>query len=167
MSFKHDSTGIDPDAEFPLLPEGQWFPFRIYEAEELVSKKTKLPMILAKCEVFGDERYADMNVWHYITFIPKDKPGEGISVHFRKCIGVPFGGNDDVDADDWVGKKFMGKIVHETYNGKKNHKIAEVSPMPDQESQAAVAAQAPLKSKARPDSPPEHVAAGADSDIPF
>ena len=167
MSFQYDSTGIDPDMEYPLLPEGEWFPFRIYEAEESLTKKDHYPMILAKCEVAGDERYADMNVWHYVVFIPKGKPGEGINVHFRKCLGVPFGGDDVVDADDWVGKRFMGKIAHETYNGKKNHKIAEVSPMRDQESQAAVAAQAPLKQKARPDSPPAHVAAGADSDIPF
>lgn len=160
MSFQYDSTGIDPDQEFPLLPEGQWFPFRIYEAEELTSKNGN-PMILAKCEVFNDERYADMNVWHYVVFIPKGKAGDSINVHFRKCIGVPFGANDVIDAEDWVGKKFMGKIAHEEYKGKKNHKIAQVSPMRDQGTEAAMAAQAPATPK------PAKAATGGDEEIPF
>jgi hypothetical protein len=167
MSFLHDSTGIDPDQEFPLLPEGQWFPFKIYEAEESVSKKAGYPMILAKCEVVGDDRYAEMNVWHYVVFIPKGKSGDGINVHFRKCIGVPFGGNDDVDADDWVGKRFMGKIVHEVYLGKKNHKIGEVSPMREEGSRpeltAAMNAQTPATPKARPAA----AVSKPDKDIPF
>lgn len=166
MSFNYDSTGIDPDAKFPLLPEGEWFPFKIFEAEESTSKKSGYPMILAKCEVVGDERYADMNVWHYIVFIPKGQKGDGINVHFRKAIGVPFGGDDAVDAEDWVGKRFMGKIAHETYNGKTNHKIAEVSAMATGERASAVAAalnaQAPATAKARP-----AAAAKDDSDIPF
>lgn len=131
MSFQYDSTGIDPDQEFPLLPEGQWYPFKIFSAEEMQSSNGN-PMILAKCEVYGDARYQDMQVWHYVVFIPKGHRGDGINVHFRKCIGVPFGGNDEIDAEEWVGKKFMGKIAHEVYKGKKNHKISEISPMQSQ-----------------------------------
>jgi hypothetical protein len=165
MSFMHDSSGIDPDQEFPLLPEGQWFPFRIYEAEELTSKKSGNPMILAKCEVVGDDRYADMNVWHYVVFIPKGKPGEGINVHFRKCIGVPFGGEDEVDAEDWIGKRFMGKIAHEVYNNKKNHKIDQVSPMRDDsvspQVASAIAAQAPITKASR------RATTTSDDEVPF
>lgn len=126
MSFLYDSTGVNPDAEFDLLPEG-WYPFRIYEAEEMQSKKGN-PMVLAKCEVVGDARYPDANVWHYVTFIPKGQKGDAINVHFRKCIGVPFGGQDKVDASEWEGKKFMGYVVQETYSGKTRNKITKVSP---------------------------------------
>lgn len=165
MSFKYDSTGIDPDAKFPLLPEGEWFPFKIYDAEEMTSKKGN-PMILAKCEVVGDERYVDMDVWHYVVFIPKGSKGDGINVHFRKCIGVPFGGDDAVDADDWVGKRFMGKIGHEAYQGKTNHKIVEVSAMATGERAgavaAALAAQRPASAK-----PVAAASKDADDEIPF
>jgi len=134
MSFLHDSTGVNPDVQYDLLPEG-WYTFRIYEAEEMESKKG-YPMILARCEVVGDVRYKDSSVWHYVVFIPKGQKGDGISVHFRKCIGVPFGGQDEVDARDWMGKKFMGYAVQETYEGKTRNKIAKVSPMPDADKNA-------------------------------
>lgn len=147
MPFKHDSTGVDPDMKFPLLPVDQWFPFRIYDAEEQVSKSGN-NMVLAKCEVFNDERYGGEQVWHWVTFLPSDNKGAGISVHFRKCIGVPFGGNDEVDAQAWIGKRFMGKIEHSEYKGRKNHKIGEVSPMRETSSPVPDAAVSALKEMA-------------------
>jgi hypothetical protein len=150
MSFYHDSTGVDPDAPaVALLPDG-WYPFKIFDAEELESKKGN-PMVLAKCQVFNDPRYPDQEVWHYVTFLPKDAKGAGISVHFRKCIGVPFGGNDLVDAEDWTGKRFMGKVLTEEYEGRKRNKIVEVSPMPKETAGKTA----------------EPVAAGQDEEIPF
>lgn len=141
MSFRYNATGIDPDMQYPLLPEGKWFPFRVFEAEEKESK-SGYPMIVCKCEPFNvPSEYREFVVWHYVTFIPPDQKGAGINVHFRKCIGVPWEGNAEVDADDWIGKKFMGKIGHETYQGKKNHKIVEVSPLPaDQQEDLPAAA---------------------------
>lgn len=128
MSFTWDSTGIDPD---DLLPEGKWMPFKIVEAEELTSKKGNA-MVKVTAEVFNHDQYNGKRLWHYVTFIPKGNPGDGINVQFRKCIGVPFGGNDEVDAADWIGKRFMGKIAHEDNEGQRNHKIKSVSPMKDQ-----------------------------------
>jgi hypothetical protein len=140
MSFLYDSTGVNPD-EYPTLPEG-WYPFRIYEAEEQTSSKGN-PMVLAKCEVLGDARYQGMTIWHYVTFIPKGRPGDGINVHFRKSIGVPFGGNDQVDAKDWIGRKFMGYAVQETYEGKTRNKLTKISPIKDDESVTEVGATSP------------------------
>lgn len=165
MSFRYNSTGIDPDAKFPLLPEHEWFPFNIYEAEELVSKEKKFPMILAKCEPM-DARFADMDVWHYIVFIPRGQKGDGINVHFRRCIGVPFGGDDEVHAEDWVGKRFMGKIGHEPFNGRMNHKIVEVSPMRKGEEPGVVAAALDAQRPA-PKSAPTVVKNHSDETIPF
>lgn len=125
MPFLHDSRGVNPD-EFALLPDG-WYPFKIYEAEEMKSSKGH-DMVLVKAEVFNDPRYMGFTVWNYVSFIPKDKPGAGISVHFKKCIGVPYGGEDMVDAKDWVGKKFMGKVSTEEYEGKRRNKFKEISP---------------------------------------
>jgi hypothetical protein len=128
MPFPYDSTGIDTNRpEFALIPEG-WYTFKIVEADEQKSKKGN-DMVLCKCEVVGDETYKGVLVWHYVVFLPKGQKGDGINVHFRKCIGVPVGGNDVVDAYEWLGKKFKGKIAHEEYDGKTKHKIAEVSPL--------------------------------------
>lgn len=128
MPFRHDSAGVDPD-QFQLLEDG-WYPFKIFEAEETKSKKGN-DMILCKCEVFNHSDQANgTTIWHYVVFIPKGQKGDGISVHFRKSIGVPYGGDDVVDAQDWIGKKFMGKVTTEEYEGKRRNKIAEVSLMP-------------------------------------
>jgi hypothetical protein len=124
MSFRHDSTGIDPDATIALMPEG-WYTFRIKEAEEMKSKKG-YDQILAKCEPVNQPEYNDAMIWHYITFFQKSEKGAGVSVQFRKAIGVPYGGEDVVDADEWVGKKFEGYVVADTYEGKTRNKIKMV-----------------------------------------
>ncbi len=110
-----------------LIPTGQWLPFQIIDAED---KKTKTgrDMLNLKCEVVDDARWKGKWVWHTVVFIPKGEKGEGMSVHFRKCIGMPFGANDLVDGLAWVGKRFMGKVIIDEYNGKKNNKIDAVSP---------------------------------------
>lgn len=128
MSFTHNSKGIEVD-KFKLLPEGRSFVFKIFDAEEKVSTKGN-NMIQIKCSVLNEEKYSDVQVWHWVVFLPKGEKGDWMSVNFRKCIGVPFGGEDIVTAEDWIGKKFVGKVKHELYNGKMSHKIAEISEVP-------------------------------------
>ena len=127
--FYHDSTGIDPNAggNMELIPDGQWLPFQIIDAEDRKTK-THRDMLNLKCEVVEDARWKGKWVWHTVVFIPKGEKGEGMSVHFRKCIGMPYGANDLVDGLAWVGKRFMGKVIIDEYNGKKNNKIDAVSP---------------------------------------
>lgn len=124
MPFKHNSTGIDPNNTFPTMTDG-WYTFKIKEAEEKTSKKGH-DMILAKCSPVNEPSFEDVTIWHYVVFIPKGEPGDGISVHFRKAIGVPFGGDDLVDAEDWVGRKFEAYVITEKYEGKSRNKISEV-----------------------------------------
>lgn len=124
MPFKHNSIGIDPDNTFPTMSDG-WYTMRIKTAEEKTSSKGH-DMILAKCSPVNEPEFEDVTIWHYIVFIPKGEPGEGISVHFRKAIGVAYGGDDVVDASDWVGRKFEAYIVTKKYNGKSRNKISDV-----------------------------------------
>jgi len=135
MSFRHDSTGISADTEFELLPE-DWYAFRIHDAEEQESSKGN-DMILCKCRVINNQKYKDAEIWHYVTFLPKENKGAGISVQFRKCIGVAHGGNDIVDAEEWKGKTFLGFVVQDTYEGKTRNKIAKVAPPSGPESAAS------------------------------
>lgn len=131
MSFRHNSVGIDPDNTIALMPDG-WYTMKITEAEEMTSS-TGYPMILAKCSPVNNPDFADASIWNYVAFIPKGEKGDGISVHFRKAIGVPFGGDDVVDADEWVGKKFSAYVIRETYKGKTRNKFKEVRSLTDQE----------------------------------
>lgn len=156
MSFKYNSSGIKD--EFPTLPEG-WYDFKIIEAEEGTSKKNGYDMILAKCQVINNPDYADFSpLWHYVVFPDPTANWAWINVAFRKAIGVPHGGDDVVDADDWTGKRFKGYvIVEEGDDGVKRNKIQKVSPLKDSSAakEAAMAAQAPSKK------------VNKDEDIPF
>lgn len=125
MTIRHDSRGIDPNASFPTLPEGKVFEFRIMEATEMKSKKG-LDMVKLRVEVIGDPEWNGTSLFHYIVFIPKGAPGEGISVHFRKSCGLPYGGDDAIEEQDWIGKRFKATTKVEEYEGKKSSKISAV-----------------------------------------
>lgn len=131
-SFRYDSTGIDPNAKkYPLIPDG-WFPFRIVEAEAGTSK-SGYPMVTVKCKCLDLLQSEKGPIAHWVVFLPKGKPGDGMNVHFRKSIKVPWEGDVEVDTNDWLGKTFMGKVVTEEYNGNMNNKFKSISPMRDGE----------------------------------
>lgn len=129
MPFKHDSTGVSAETTFVLLPEGT-YTLKIEEAEEGLSK-SGYNYVLAKCSVWNDSRYTSSSLWHYVTFLPKENKGAGMAVHFLKTIGQPHEGQYVVDAEKWIGKKFVGKVIQDMYEGKKRNKIAQISPLPN------------------------------------
>jgi hypothetical protein len=70
--------------------------------------------------------------------MPEGMDGAGMSVHIRKCLGVPYGGDDEVNATDWETKKlrvklainkkpFKDKKTGETRTEPRN-KVAEIMP---------------------------------------
>ncbi len=124
MPFKHDSSGIESNSTVLLMPDG-WYTMKIDEAEEMKSQNGN-NMILVKCSPVNEAQYTEMSIWHYVVFLPKGQKGDGISVWFRKAIGIPVGGNDVVDADDWVGRKFKAYVSQDTYKGKTRNKIIKV-----------------------------------------
>lgn len=119
MSFRHDSTGIDPDdtSTVALVPEGL-YTLKIFEAVEQVSSNGN-NMVQVKCHIVNLPEFKEAELWHWVVFIEKGEKGDGISVMFRKAIGVPFGGDDIINADDWVGKKFQANVIQESYKDKK------------------------------------------------
>lgn len=126
--FSFDSTGIDPNGGFPLLPEG-WFPFRVLVATEGVSKSgNKQVTVDAVCL---DPRFKDYSIRHWITFLPTGSKGAGMAIHWLKSIGEPWEGKIKVDPLSWERKTFMGKVEVSEYQGKKNNKLAEISPIKD------------------------------------
>lgn len=146
MTFKFDGRGVAMN-QYKRLPEG-WLPFKIVEAEQRTSKNGDF-QVLAKCKC-TDHRYADCSeVWHYVTFLPKEKPGAGIPLHFLKCIGQPHEGEIEVNADAWLGKKFLGNVIEDEYQGKRNNKFKEISPWRDMD--ASMEEQPPISTKVEED----------------
>jgi hypothetical protein len=135
MSFSYDGTGIDPDAKGPnvLLPK-RFHNFEIlnFQAKDGTDYpkdgKTKNgdPMVNFLAEVVDDEEFNGERVFHTVTFLAKDSPGAGMSVHFLKTIGQPWEGKFEVDSSQWIGKRFMGYVINEEYKGKMKNKITEV-----------------------------------------
>jgi hypothetical protein len=87
-------------------------------------------MVNILCTVINNEEFNGERVFHTVTFLPKDSPGAGMSVHFLKSIGQPWEGNVKVDATQWVGAEFAGYVVEDEYKGKKKNKISEIKPLP-------------------------------------
>lgn len=135
MTFSYDGTGINPDAQgtAKLLPKR----FHNFEILSFIAKdgteypkdgKTKNgdPMVNFLCEVVDDEEFNGERVFHTVTFLPKESPGAGMSIHFLKTIGEAWEGKFEVDSDSWVGKRFTGYVINEEYKGKTKNKITEI-----------------------------------------
>jgi hypothetical protein len=124
MGFRHNSTNIKPsDGSFEVYPEGE-YRVSIEEAKEGISNgaKTKgMNMIEMTLQIIEHESLHGKTIKHWVVFMPEGMDGAGMSVHFRKCIGVPYGGDDEVEAMEWIGKKLRVKLGVDTkpYKDKK------------------------------------------------
>jgi hypothetical protein len=120
MPFPHNSKNVSTEGpKKPVLPKERYV-LSIFDAKETTSKKGD-PMIELDVKVIEHAVYQDHDLKHWVVFIPAGKKGDWVNVHFRKCIGVPHGGEDIVDASQWVGKKFEADVDIDTkpYTNKK------------------------------------------------
>ena len=129
MPKRYDATGVDASGGYPIIEKPGWYPFRIVTATEGESKNGNYQVTVDA--VCLDPRWKDYGVRHWVTFLPKDQKGAGMALHFLKCIGEPHEGEIDIDPMDWERKTFMGKVVVSEYEGKKNNKLSEISPIRD------------------------------------
>lgn len=130
MSRKYDGTGVDASGGYPIIEKEGWYPFRIVVATEGTSKSGCYQVTVDS--VCLDPRWKDYPVRHWVTFLPKEQKGAGMALHFLKSIGEPYEGVVDVEPMNWERKTFMGKVTINEYEGKRNNKFAEVSPIRDE-----------------------------------
>lgn len=139
MSFGFNSTGINPDErganvvlpkrwyEFEIVPfiskDGKMYPVEGY------TKENKYPKVDMLVEIVNDAEFDGERIFHTVTFMPKDKKGAGMAIHFLKTIGQPWEGEFQVDSKNWINKRFMGYVVQDEYNGKTRNKIGEIKPL--------------------------------------
>lgn len=141
MGYKYDATGVDASGGFPIIEKEGWYPFKISVATPGESKNGNYQVTVDA--VCMDARWYEYSVRHWVTFLPKltaegtPNRGAGMAIHFLKCIGEPWEGNLDVNPMAWEGKTFMGKVIVSEYQGKRNNKFAEISPIKDEDIEAA------------------------------
>lgn len=139
MLPEYDATGIEPSnqGQNKLLPK-RWFQFQIIPfaskagdeyPREGYTKEKNYPKVDFLAEVINDTEYNGERVFHSVTFMPKDKPGAGMAIHFLKTIGQPYEGKIKPDAQAWVGAKFMGYAITDEYKGKVKNKLGEIKPI--------------------------------------
>jgi len=136
MGFPFDGTGIDPDTRGvgKVLPK-KWFKFEIVEfvskagetyPKDGFTKESNYPKVDILAEVRDDPEFEGERVFHSVTFMPKDKPGAGMAIHFLKTIGQPWEKKFQVSSENWVGQEFLGYVVTDEYKGKTKNKISEI-----------------------------------------
>lgn len=116
MPFVHDAAEPTSGGGTRLLPAGK-YELVITKIEEKKSKNND-PMVNVTCEVKNNEEFNGKKVFHNVTFLPKDKPGAGMSTHFLKTINQPWEGAVEVNPESWVGESFMAKISTREYDKK-------------------------------------------------
>lgn len=123
MSFKHDAAEPTAGGGVTLLPAGTYdlviteTKDKDKDGNDLKSKKGD-PMVHVTCEVLNNAEFNGAKVFHNVTFLPKDKPGAGMSSHFLKCINQPYQGDIDIDPKAWIGEDFKAKIQPREYDKK-------------------------------------------------
>lgn len=127
MPYRYNATGINADTGYPIITEPGWYPFRITVATEGQSK-TGNYQVTVDCACL-DARWKDYSVRHWVTFFKKGEKGAGMAIHFLKAIGQPYEGQIEIDPMAWERKVFMGKVVVNEYQGKKNNKFDAIGPM--------------------------------------
>ena len=109
MSFEFDASGIKPSGGFEPVPKGTYL-LKIIKATEKRSKSAGYPQVVVDFEV-QDKDYLGKKIrFHNVTFLPRDKEGAGMAIHFVKSIGEPFEGPLQIDATRWVGKLIIGSV---------------------------------------------------------
>ncbi len=123
MSFDHDATGVTMGTKFAPVPIGI-YTLAITKAEEKVTKKG-LPMVAVECEIDDAGPFLGRKVWHNVTFIPANNPGDGMCLEFLKNIGEPYEGKITVNPENWIGRTFKCKLkVEKDLKGNDRNAIA-------------------------------------------
>lgn len=113
---------VEGQADLMLSWPMEWFTDRDKDELPLNSKKG-FPMVKCKLEI-ADGSFAGRSFFHWVTFLPKDANGAGISVNFLKHIGEPWEGQFDVKPENWVGKIVRAMVKCEADNqGRKRNAI--------------------------------------------
>lgn len=151
IKFKGDPAAAAAENNFPVAPAGEYY-MKCIDAEEQTSKTSGRPMIKAEYVITEGEFADRVHVWNYITFMQPGDKGYGMAVHALKAHGLPYEGDIEVNAEDFIGVAVKVQLEQDEYNGRVKNAIKKFLLPPDVEDAPAVSA-AVTKVFAKPAAP--------------
>ena len=125
--FNYNSTGVSMDSG-PTAPDGDYW-VKIVEASDEKDGSPRIskngdPIVNVRCEIDEGE-FLGTTFFHNVTFMPVNKKGAGMAVHFLKTIGEPWEGDVAVEPSAWTGKRFRAHLrVEKDLKGRPRNQIA-------------------------------------------
>lgn len=139
MPFKYNARGVKPQAgpDYSPVPDGKYL-LKVKKVEKKVSSNGN-DMVVVDSSVDDSPQYLGKQVRTFITFLPPDAQGAGRPLHFLKCIGEPYQGDElDIDEKRWIGKSFYSQLRTKDVNGTPRNYCYTIEPGPDADPSAFV-----------------------------
>lgn len=127
MGGKYNSGGAIPTEMGQPIPRGE-YAMEITQVLPGRSKASGTEMVTVTAKIL-DEAQRNRTIKHYVMFHPTGHQSVGMTLHFLKTIGEPWEGEFEWDETRWIGRRFMGTVEWEMFNGNPSHKIKRVRPM--------------------------------------
>lgn len=129
MRGRTNTSGIEENSGYKLLPEGDYH----FEIDEIAEKTTSNqdPMAMITLKVI-EGIFKNCNVWDNIVIPAPNSPAikiMGRTKFFWHCIGEPYEGDVSWDTSRWLHKRVWATVKHEVqkegkYAGKSKAVIA-------------------------------------------
>ena len=122
----------DSATEFPVAPAGKEYFLKVKNAQEKVSKTSGRNMIATEY-VIAEGEYEGIHVFNYLTFIEDGAKGHGMTIHALKAHGLPWEGDVEISAADFLDIMVKCDLDVETYEGKPKNIIKKFHLPPSDE----------------------------------
>ena len=122
----------DSATEFPVAPAGKEYFLKVKNAQEKVSKTSGRNMIATEY-VIAEGEYEGIHVFNYLTFIEDGAKGHGMTIHALKAHGLPWEGDVEISAGDFIDIMVKCDLDVETYEGKPKNVIKKFHLPPSDE----------------------------------
>lgn len=132
----------DSATEFPVAPAGKEYFLKVKNAQEKVSKTSGRNMIATEY-VIAEGEYEGIHVFNYLTFIEDGAKGHGMTIHALKAHGLPWEGDVEISASDFIDIMVKCDLDVETYEGKPKNIIKKFHLPPSDEEMGTAQEPAP------------------------
>lgn len=134
----YNAGKIDPSGSFFVIPRGK-YELKITSALEGLTKNEDYKVTIDVAVVGGDQDNKTIR-FHTVTFLPDDRPGAGMAIHFIHCIKQPCNckkcqqegkavADMVINPRDWEGKHFMADVeIEKDFKQRDRNVIKPIGP---------------------------------------
>lgn len=101
IAFAGNRKAAEEDVNYPYAPAGTEYFLKVKNAQEKVSQKSGRNMIATEY-VIAEGESEGIHVYNYLTFIEAGERGHGMTVHALKAHGLPWEGDVEISAGDFL-----------------------------------------------------------------